>query len=125
MTLNIDYDAIGLRVKFARLKAKMKQDALADKTGLSPAHISNIETGNTKLSLPAIIDIANALSVSVDELLCDNVMCSNHVYNKEAQELLADCSAYEIRVLLDILKETKDSLRKNRGFILENAEIEK
>ncbi|OLN33548.1 hypothetical protein DSOL_0795 [Desulfosporosinus metallidurans] len=32
-----------------------------------------METGSTKPSLPTIIKIANALSVSVDELLCDNI----------------------------------------------------
>ena len=72
----IDYDAIGLRIKIARLKAKKTQETLANETGLSATHISNIETGNTKLSLPTIIAIANALSVSVDELLCDNVVHS-------------------------------------------------
>lgn len=112
----IDYDAIGLRIKFARIKAKMTQEALAKRAGLSVPHVSNIETGNTKLSLPAIVDIANALSISVDMLLCDSVIQSNHVFNKEAQELLADCSAYEIRFLLDVLKSSKEALRREQHF---------
>ena len=74
----IDYDAIGMRIKIARIKAKVTQEVLGDKTGLSVVHISNVENGNAKISLPSIIAIANALSVSVDELLCDNVVCSNH-----------------------------------------------
>lgn len=114
----IDYDAIGLRIKIARIKAKITQETLADRAGLSTAHVSNIETGNTKLSLPTIIGIANALSVSVDDLLCDNVVHSNHVFNKEAQEILADCSPYDIRVLLDVLKSTKEALRKDQRFRL-------
>ena len=114
----IDYDAIGLRIKIARIKAKITQETLADRAGLSTAHVSNIETGNTKLSLPTIISIANALSVSVDELLCDNVVHSNHVFNKEAQEILADCTPYDIRVLLDVLKSTKEALRKDQRFRL-------
>ena len=83
---------------------------------LTPAHLSNIETGNTKLSLPTLIRIANALSVSVDDLLCDNVIHSNHVFNKEAQEILADCSPYDIRILLDILKSAKEALRRDERF---------
>ena len=112
----VDYDAIGLRIKIARIKAKITQEALADKAELTAAHVSNIETGNTKLSLPTIIKIANALSVSVDELLCDNVVQSNHVFNKEAQEVLADCTPYDVRILVDILKASKEALRKDARF---------
>lgn len=114
----IDYDAIGMRIKIARIKAKITQEVLADKTGLSIVHISNIENGNAKMSLPSIISIANALSSSVDELLCDNVVCSNHVFNKEAQEILADCSPHDIRILVDILKSAKEALRKDERFRL-------
>jgi len=114
----IDYNAIGLRIKIARIKAKMTQEVLAEKAELTAAHMSNIETGNTKLSLPTIIRIANALSVSVDELLCDNVVHSNHVFNKEAQEILADCSPYDIRILVDILKSSKEALRRDERFKL-------
>ena len=114
--MNIDYDAIGFRIKIARMKAKLTQEALAAKADLSPTHLSNIETGNTKLSLPTIISIANALSVSVDTLLCDNVIHSTHVFNQEAQELLSDCTPYDIRIILDVLKSTKEALRKDTRF---------
>ena len=109
----IDYSAIGLRVKIARIRAKKTQEVLANETGFSVVNISNIETGNTKLSLPAIVSIANALSVSVDELLCDNVVQTNAVFCREAQEILSDCSPYDIRILLDVLKSTKEALRKD------------
>lgn len=114
--MNIDYDAIGFRIKVARMKAKLTQEALAARADLSPNHLSNIETGNTKLSLPTIINIANALSVSVDSLLCDNIIQSCHVFNQEAQDLLSDCTPYDIRILLDVLKATKEALRKDDRF---------
>lgn len=114
--MNIDYDAIGFRIKIARMKAKLTQEALAAKADLSPTHLSNIETGNTKLSLPSLISIANALSVSVDTLLCDNVIQSTHVFVQEAQEVLADCTPYDIRILVDVLKSTKEALRKDERF---------
>lgn len=114
--LVIDYDSIGTRIKIARIKARLTQEMLAKKTGLSVVHISNVENGNTKISLPSIISIANALSVCVDDLLCDNVTYSNHVFNKEAQEVLSDCTPKEIRVLVDILKSSKDALRKDNRF---------
>ena len=112
----IDYEALGLRVKFARIKAKMTQETLANNVDMSVVHISNIETGNTKVSLQTIVNIADVLSVSVDELLCDSVIKSNHVFSKEAQDLLSDCSPREIRVLVDVLKSTKEALRKDDRF---------
>ena len=69
MKLDIDYKAIGLRIKAARARKGLTQGNIANLTGLSTPHISNIETGNTKLGLPTIIHLANVLDVSVDELL--------------------------------------------------------
>lgn len=69
--MELDYRAIGKRIKIARIKADLTQEALAEKASLSTTHMSNIETGNSKLSLPTIVSLANALSVSVDEFLCD------------------------------------------------------
>lgn len=113
----VDYDAIGMRIKIARIRARISQETLAERTNFSTTHISNIETGNTKLSLPAIMSIANALSLPVEQLLCDNVAYSTHIYCQEAQEVLEDCSPEEIRILLDILKGSKEALRRNEKFI--------
>lgn len=114
----IDYSAIGKRIKIARIKfgSDFTQEVLSERTGISLPHISNIETGKTKLSLPALINIANALSVSVDELLCDNVIQSKPVFEKEAAEIFADCSELEIRIIVDILKASKKALRRDQQF---------
>lgn len=50
--LDIDYKAIGLRIKASRARKGLTQGNIAKLTGLSTPHISNIETGNTKLGLP-------------------------------------------------------------------------
>ena len=114
--MEIDYKAIGRRIKIARINRDVSQELLAEKVQMSPSHISNIETGNTKLSLPAVIAIANAVDSSVDVLLCDNVLHSHHVFTKEAKDLLSDCDDYEVRVLVDVLKATKDALRNDIVF---------
>ena len=46
MKLDIDYKAIGLRIKAARARKGLTQGNIANLTGLSTPHISNIETGN-------------------------------------------------------------------------------
>ena len=72
--MDINYKAIGVRIKAARARKGVTQGYIANLIGLSTPHISNIETGNTKLGLPTIIHLANVLDVSVDELLCDKLI---------------------------------------------------
>ena len=111
--MEIDYKAIGQRIKIARMKKGITQEA-ADLIDITPAHMSNVETGKTKVSLPTLIEIANALSVSVDTLLSDNVLASKIIFEGEAKELFKDCDEYEIRFLVDILKSAKTALRKDK-----------
>ena len=72
--MELDYKAIGKRIKIARIKADLTQERLSEIVGISPTHISNIETGTTKVSLTSIVSIANGLGVTVDDLLCDSVV---------------------------------------------------
>lgn len=112
--LEIDYKVIGQLMKIAGIKKDITQEALADIIDVTPAHMSNIETGKTKVSLPTLLAIANALSVSVDTLLCDNILASKVIFEKEAKELFKDCDKYEVRLLVDLLKSPKEAIRKDR-----------
>lgn len=107
MKFEIDYKAIGARIKVARVRKGITQGAIAKLAGLSTPHISNIETGNTKLGLPTIIHLANVLDVSVDELLCDNIQRSEAIYSNELAELLMDCSVDELHIIAEIVKVIK------------------
>ena len=111
--MELDYKAIGKRIKIARIKADLTQEALAERVSLSATHMSNIETGNSKLSLPTIVALANALSVSVDEFLCDSVVHSQKIFSQEIQELVSDCDEYEIRMIGDFVRAAKQTIRKN------------
>ena len=110
--MELDYRAIGKRIKIARIKADLTQEALAEKASLSTTHMSNIETGNSKLSLPTIVSLANALSVSVDEFLCDSVIHSKDIFSQEIQDLVSDCDEYEIRMIADFVRAAKETIRK-------------
>lgn len=102
---------MGQRIKIYRIKANMTQETLAYKSGITPSHCSNIETGTTKVSLNTLVSIANALSVSIDNLLCDSVLSSKVIFEGEAKDIFNDCDDYEIRVLCKILKTSKDAIR--------------
>lgn len=109
--MEIDYVAIGRRIRAYRLERKLSQEMLSEKADVTPAHFSHIERGNTKPSLPTLIRIANALNVSLDDLLCDNLNKSLHVRVKDVNDLLSDCTIQEIKALTEILSTAKKALR--------------
>ncbi len=114
--MGLDFKAIGKRIKIARIRAGITQECVADKIGITPQHVSNIETGNSSVSLATLVAIANLLYVSVDELLCDTVLKSKFVFAKEADEIFSDSNEYEVRVLVDVLKAAKESMRNIKIF---------
>ena len=111
--MELDYKAIGKRIKIARIKADMKQEHLAEKSGLSPTHVSNVETGTTKVSLSAIVSLANALGVTADDLLCDSVVHARVQFERDIAELLEDCDPYEIRMVKDMTEALITTLRRD------------
>ena len=111
--MELDYKAIGKRIKIARIKADLTQERLAEMVEISPTHMSNIETGTTRVSLTAIVSLANALSVTVDDLLCDSVVKAQVQFEKDIAEILADCDEYEIRMVKDMAQALKETLRRD------------
>lgn len=103
----VDYVKIGQRIKEIRNKKGLQQAELAYRAGLTTSHTSHIETAQTKLSLPAIVKIANALSVSVDELLCDSLIEVKPVYDQRIANELADCDALSCRLFLKLFRRQK------------------
>lgn len=114
--MELDFKFIGQRIKIARIKKKLTQEVLSEKINVSPQHVSNIGTGNSSVSLPTLVAIANTLGVSVDELLCDTILSSKAVFENELEEVLRDCNEYEIRFITDIVKASKKSIRDIKLF---------
>lgn len=111
--MEIDYKTIGSRIREARKAKNWTQAILAEKSGVEPSNISHIERAATKLSLPTLIKIANALEVSLDELVYGNLVKSTHVSIGLIDNLLSDCSPDEIKALVEVIKTTKSILRNN------------
>lgn len=111
--MEINYLDIGKRIRQQRKKQGLSQEQLAERAGLSIPHMSHIETANTKLSLPALVSVANALGVSVDTLLCDTTVNAKPIYINEIAEILAQSSEAQIRIITDVVKTLKQSLDKH------------
>ncbi len=103
----IDYVALGREIKKSREKKQITQEKLAEKVGLSSTHISNIETAHTKVSLSALVLIANELGESVDDLLANSLHLS-----KDSASLTGCFTAEEIRIMNEVMSTLKSAFRR-------------
>ncbi len=110
----LDYAVIGKRVRELRLAQNMTQAALAELSGIEPSNISHIERAATKLSLPTLVSIANALGVTLDEIVYDNLKKSSHVSVALINDLLSDCTPSELKAISEVIKTTKAVLRSSK-----------
>lgn len=111
--MELDYKAIGKRIKIARIKADLTQEILAEKINLSTTHMSNIESGSSRVSLTSLVNIANTLGVTLDDLICDNLIHAKSQFADEVSEIFDDCTEYELRIIKDTARELKSTLRQN------------
>lgn len=109
----VNYFEIGQRIRKYRRALNMSQETLAEKINISTTHMSHIETGNTKMSLPVLAAIAVALNVSTDSILFDEKRESKSNATAEIQSELEDCSLTELKIINDVVRSTKVSLRKH------------
>lgn len=110
--LEPDYCAIGKRIQKTRKLQKITQEKLAELTNLSPSHMSHIESGKTKVSLPSLISIANALHTTVDSLLHENIEATYDAFDKDFKDLLEDCTKKEKEILYQSAVQIKNILKK-------------
>ncbi len=108
--LMMDYYAIGQQIRKARKAHGLSQEQLAEIVGISTTHMSHIETGNTKLSLPVLVDIASALEVRTDDLLGRTRYTAGNAA-EEVAAMLEGCSAKEAKTIVDVAKATKQAIR--------------
>lgn len=112
--MNVDYIDIGQRIRKLRISKDITQEQLAEKVNVGTTHISHIETGNTIPSLKLFIAIINALDASADELLCESLVHAKGIFAGEIAEAVSDCTEEEIRIIADMVKCLKTSMRKRR-----------
>lgn len=110
----IDYKAIGKRVKRYRKIRNITQEELSNRVDVTCSHISNIENAKTKVSLPLLVDIANALEVSVDDLLCDNVKKDKLLVVQSVYADMEDMPQLDVWFVEDMVRSAKKRLELYR-----------
>lgn len=95
---DVDYKKIGENIRLIRMAKGTSQIKLARSLDISQTHMSNIENGNTGLSLTTAIKISRYLGCSIDELVYGKKETKE---SSKENDILAGLSAED---LLDALK---------------------
>ena len=109
--MELDYAAIGRRIRMRRKAMGLTQQELVE---LEPSYVSHIERGATKLGLPTLVNLANTLRVTVDDLLCDSLTRSRQPFERELAELVAGCSHRELKVITATVRTLAEAMRCQR-----------
>jgi len=109
--MELDYKRIGKNIRDIRKKAKMTQEVLAERAGLSVNHISHIETGASPLSLPALVGICEVLGTTADRILHDSLTQSTEYLRVDVNQCFGDTSPQEASVMLAAASAIKQTLR--------------
>ncbi len=80
MVKEVDYFALGFRVKQARESKNLTQDKLAEACGLTTSHIGHVERATRIPSVDTIFKIARSLNVSLDYLLFDSMETNENLF---------------------------------------------
>lgn len=105
----IDYKALGKRIRKFRKERDITQEELAGFIEKTVQHISNVERAHTKVSLGTLVDIANFLDVSLNDLMCDSLNNSGNAYQLEYSLMIKDCDESQYRKLNKTVKALMDT----------------
>ena len=99
----INYKALGAKIKEYRKKENITQEQLAEMADISLSHMSNVETASVSVSLPALKLIADALGVTIDELLVDSYSKKQkkYFYSKKMDLIMEQCETVEQEIIVN------------------------
>lgn len=67
--MEVDYIALGQRIRSRRRALHLTQEALAERVGISASFLGHIERGSRVLSVETLVSLCTTLSATPNELL--------------------------------------------------------
>lgn len=110
--MNIDYNAIGLRIRKLRSQKLWTQEKLAEKADIAPDYLCRIESGKKHPSLRSLLMIADALDTTVDDLLIDVQKKNIPAVESDANFLFAGCTEKQKHFVMAICQNIKEEMIK-------------
>ena len=97
-------ESIGKHISEFRHLRKLRQEDLAEITGLSTNYIGAVERGEKIPSLETFIDILNALSVSADVVLSDVLQEGYQVKATKLSDQIKDLPVKDQKRIFDVIE---------------------
>ena len=90
MNNEINYVALGKRIRQSRKQAKLTQEQLAEATALSVSYVGHVERGTRISSIDTLFKISAVLNVSMDYLIADSLSADRILVTNIAGALEAE-----------------------------------
>ncbi len=100
----IDFEKIGRKLKEIRISKGLTQEYVANVADVNTSHISNIENNRVRISLPTLVHVCNALSVTIDYVLSDEYLDTSSVLDDEILRQLQLCPVKTKKQILQIIQ---------------------
>lgn len=100
----IDYAAIGKRIRAERRKQDLTQEQLSELAGISESFMGHIERGGRVLSVETLVHIANALHLSIEYIVCGEYNYQPSVLPDEIHKALSKMSDRQRKVFLSMME---------------------
>lgn len=102
--ITMGLESIGKHISEFRHLRKLRQEDLAEITGLSTNYIGAVERGEKIPSLETFIDILNALSVSADVVLSDVLQEGYQVKATKLSDQIKDLPVKDQKRIFDVIE---------------------
>ena len=108
---NIDYSAVGSKIKKQRQALLITQERLAEMCDVSPSYIGHIERGSRNLSMNTAIQLCSALNVGLDYLFLDSAENDSEVINS-INSALKTCNDEQRKKFINTVKILAENINK-------------
>ena len=116
----MDKEILGARIRERRKQRKLTLEKLAEIAGVGTVFLGEVERGTKMPSLKTFIKILNALDMSADILLRDEVNAAKPYVLNELTEKMQDLSPSQLKTVGDVLDALCNNFRRESRSSEEN-----
>lgn len=115
----LNINAMGRRIRVIRERKDLSREELAEKIGITPAFISDVEYGNKGMSIKNLYLLSQLLDVSVDYLLSDTLYSMDKdeesmKVRDEMMESLSKCTPEQLAAFRSISEIFVDDVKRQK-----------
>ncbi|SKC87821.1 helix-turn-helix domain-containing protein [Maledivibacter halophilus] len=100
----MDNVKLGKRIREERLRLGLTQEDLAEYSNISLTYMGRVERGERNMTVKTLVNIANALGVTIDYLLDSVVNIKDDNLIKQWLQLTHNRSDKEKKMAIDVIK---------------------